>query len=57
MLGQKVKTLINGEQEAGYYTVNWDGTNEFGSKVSSGIYIYRIIAGKNVSTMKMNLLK
>ncbi|MGK9475332.1 FlgD immunoglobulin-like domain containing protein [Melioribacter sp. OK-6-Me] len=57
MLGQVVKTLVDQEQEAGYYTVRWDGTNDFGSKVSSGIYIYRITAGKYTSTMKMNLLK
>lgn len=57
MLGQKVKTLLSGEQEAGFYTVRWDGTNELGSRVSSGIYIYRIEAGKYTSTMKMNLLK
>jgi len=57
MLGQVVKTLVDQEQEAGYYTVRWDGTNNFGSKVSSGIYIYRIVAGKYTSTMKMNLLK
>lgn len=57
MLGQKVKTLLNGMQDAGYYTVNWDGSNDLGSKVSSGIYIYRISAGKYNATMKMNLLK
>lgn len=57
MLGQKVKTLIDNEQEAGYYTVRWDGTNESGSKVTSGIYIYRLTAGKFTSTIKMNLLK
>jgi len=57
MLGQKVRTLIDGEQEAGYYSVRWDGTNDFGSKVSSGIYIYRLQAGNFVKTMKMNLMK
>jgi hypothetical protein len=57
MLGQVVKTLVNQEQEAGYYTIRWNGTNEFGGKVSSGIYIYRIIAGDFISTVKMNLLK
>ncbi|MCX7797094.1 MAG: T9SS type A sorting domain-containing protein [Melioribacter sp.] len=57
MLGQVVKTLVDQEQEAGYYTVRWDGTNDFGGKVASGIYIYRIVAGKYTSTMKMNLLK
>jgi fibronectin-binding autotransporter adhesin len=57
MLGQKVRTIMDGMQDAGYYTVNWDGTNDLGSKVSSGIYIYRISAGKYNATMKMNLLK
>jgi flagellar hook assembly protein FlgD len=57
LLGQKVKTLVDSEQEAGYYTVRWDGTNDMGSKVSSGIYIYRVQSGNFVSTMKMNLLK
>ncbi len=44
-LGQKVKTLIFGFQEAGYHTVTWDGTNEAGQSVSSGIYFYQIQAG------------
>jgi len=57
MLGQVVKTLIDNEQEAGFYTVKWDGTNNYGGKVSSGIYIYRLNAGKFMSTLKMNLLK
>ncbi|MDF1611784.1 FlgD immunoglobulin-like domain containing protein [Stygiobacter electus] len=57
MLGQKVRTLVDAQQEAGYYSVRWDGTNDFGSKVSSGIYIYRLQAGNFVQTMKMNLMK
>ncbi len=57
MLGQQVKTLINAQQDAGFYTISWDGTNGYGSKVSSGIYIYRLQAGKFTSTIKMNLLK
>ncbi|MDP2035775.1 MAG: T9SS type A sorting domain-containing protein [Ignavibacteria bacterium] len=57
MLGQRVRTLVDGIQDAGFYTVRWDGSNEFGSKVASGIYIYRLQAGSFVSTMKMNLMK
>jgi len=57
ILGQAVRTLVNAEQESGFYTVRWDGTNDFGGKVSSGIYIYRISAGNFTSTVKMNLLK
>lgn len=57
MLGQQVKSLVNVEQEAGFYTVQWNGMNDYGVKVASGIYIYRISAGKFSSTIKMNLLK
>ncbi|MCX6152514.1 MAG: T9SS type A sorting domain-containing protein [Ignavibacteriales bacterium] len=57
LLGQKVKTLFNGQQEAGFYTMEWNGTNEYGQQISSGMYIYRIEAGSFVSTKKMNLLK
>jgi len=59
VLGREVKTLINGEQPAGVYRLNWNGDNNFGSKVASGIYIYRIEAGsgKFIQTKKMILLK
>ncbi len=58
MLGQVVKTLVNGtQQQAGYYDATWDGLNNFGQQVSSGIYIYRLEAGPFVKTLKMNLLK
>ncbi len=57
MLGQRIRTLVDREQEAGYYTASWDGTNDFGYKVSSGIYIYRLSTDNFISTIKMNLLK
>ncbi len=57
MLGQEVKTLVNGNRQAGTYSVQWDGNNETGQKVSSGAYIYRVIAGENVVVKKMLLLK
>ena len=57
MLGQEVKTLVNGEKNAGTYNVQWRGDNNFGVKVSSGTYIYRVIAGQNIFTKKMILLK
>jgi len=55
--GQKVKTLINAYQSTNYYTIKWNGLNEVGSKVSSGVYLYRIEAGEFVKTNKMLLLK
>ena len=40
ILGQRVKTLINSRQEAGFNRVMWDGTNDAGEAVASGMYIY-----------------
>lgn len=55
--GREVKTLVQGFQGAGTYTVNWNGTNDAGAKVASGIYLYRLQAGEFVQTRKMVLLK
>jgi hypothetical protein len=59
ILGREVKTLINREQPAGVYSITWNGDNNFGSKIASGVYIYRIEAGsgKFNQTKKMILLK
>ena len=40
--GKKIMTLVNETQEAGYYSVSWNGKNENDLEVSSGVYIYRI---------------
>ena len=56
-LGQKVKTLINKNHSFGNYSVYWNGTNEMGTPVSSGIYIYRLQAGNFVQSRKMMLIK
>ena len=57
MMGQQVKTLIDGTQIAGHHTAVWDGRDAHGSVVSSGIYIYRIKAGDFLEHRKMVLLK
>jgi len=57
MLGQEVKTLVNEQKNAGTFNVQWRGDNNFGSKVSSGTYIYRVIAGAHIFAKKMILLK
>lgn len=44
ILGQKVRTLVNAFETAGYKSVVWDGKNEFGHPVGSGVYIYRLSA-------------
>jgi len=58
VLGEKVRTLIHGQTyEPGYYNVVWDGKDNNGRTASSGIYFYRIVAGQNVKTVKMLLMK
>jgi hypothetical protein len=57
VLGQKVKSLVDEDMAPGKYTKDWDGTNVTGSKVSSGIYFYKMEAGSFVSTKKMVMLK
>jgi len=57
ILGQEVKTLLNTQSPAGFYSVQWNGENNFGQHVASGIYIYRVTAGQYVKSMKMVMLK
>jgi len=57
MLGQQVRVLVDAYQSAGTNTVIWDGRNENGEKVSSGIYFYKLQAGEFVQTKKMSLIK
>ena len=57
VLGHEINTLCNGKKPGGSYQVNWDGRNNEGKKVTSGIYIYRIQAGEFVESKKMILLQ
>ncbi len=57
MLGREVRTLVNGMTNAGYFESTWNGKNNDGVQVASGMYIYRIEAGSFVSSKKMMLLK
>ena len=58
MLGQQIRTLVNTHQDANYYTIEWDGTNDLGQTVGSGVYFYHIRAGKQFQeTRKMILLR
>jgi len=56
-LGQKIRTLAEGPQAAGAHTVQWNGCNDSGQHVSSGIYFYRLRSGTYVKTMKMVLFE
>ena len=55
--GQKVRTLVSGNQIPGTHLVVWDGQDDFGKTVSSGVYISRLTAGIHSATGKMLLLR
>jgi hypothetical protein len=57
VIGQRIRSLVGGEMGAGEYTVTWDGSDDNGSEIASGIYFYRISAGDFVQCRKMILLK
>ena len=57
MLGQEVRTLVDEEKKPGYYTVTWDGTNENGNEIPSGVYFYRLEVGDFSATKRMILMK
>lgn len=55
--GALVRTLVNDNREAGIYTLQWDGTTDSGIRVATGVYFYRMVAGNEVQTRRMTLLK
>jgi hypothetical protein len=57
LLGREVKRLVNSEQTAGYKSIQWDATNDAGSPVSAGLYLYTIQVGEFRQTKKMVLMK
>lgn len=57
LLGQNVRTLLNGTFEVGSHTVTWDGRADNGTAVASGVYLYRLQSGNYSLTKKMTLMK
>jgi enterochelin esterase-like enzyme len=59
LAGQRVATLVQGRRDAGTYTVRWDGTDDAGHTLASGVYLYRLQTGngKQVETRKLLLLR
>jgi hypothetical protein len=57
LLGREVKTLVRDFQAPGHYTVSWDGRNENGQAVASGIYIYTLRVGQEELRKQMLMLK
>ncbi len=57
ILGREIKSLINDELNSGTHKIIWDGKNNFGNSVNSGIYIYKVKATNKILTGKMILQK
>ena len=57
IMGRIVRTLINSQQNAGFKSIQWNATNDAGSQLSAGLYLYKIQADNFVQTRKMVLLK
>jgi len=57
ILGQRVATLVDERQEAGYHQIVWDGRDRNGELCAAGVYFYQLSAGDFVAAKKMVLLK
>lgn len=57
LLGEEVRTLVDEHREAGYHTLSWEGRDNFGKPVASGVYLYQLRAGGFSQVKRMSLLR
>jgi flagellar hook assembly protein FlgD len=57
LLGQRVRTLVDGVVSPGYHEAVWDGRNEAGQQVESGVFFYRLRTGETSLVKKMLFVK
>ena len=57
ILGREVRTLVNDQQQPGLHSVQWDGRNNAGQPVASGLYLSRLVVGEKTQVNKMTLVK
>jgi len=55
--GKKIKTIVDEERDAGFYPISWNGNNDAGNAVGSGIYIVHMKSGKYTNTKKIIVIK
>lgn len=55
--GQRIRTLLSGRKEAGSHSLAWDGKNDVGDEVASGLYLYKLRAGEFFQSHKMILIR
>ena len=57
LMGHKVSELVNTNMNSGFHNVSWNGTDNFGNTVSTGVYIYQLKTGNYSNTQKMLFIK
>lgn len=57
LLGQRVRTLVQGATKPGRHAVRWDGRDQAGRQVGTGVYVYRLVVGNHRLTRKLLVLK
>ncbi|MEO8168870.1 MAG: T9SS type A sorting domain-containing protein, partial [bacterium] len=57
LLGQKVRTLVNERNYPGQFRVSWNGTDDRGVGVATGVYLYRLVVGNEIQTRRLMFLK
>jgi hypothetical protein len=55
--GRRIRTLADRQMEGGRHTMHWNGMNDAGGNVSSGVYLYRLVCGKKVLTRKLVMMR
>ncbi|MCY3758354.1 MAG: T9SS type A sorting domain-containing protein [Acidobacteria bacterium] len=55
--GQRVTVLRQGPQQAGFHRIHWDGRDDMGRSLASGVYLYRLVSAETVLTRKLTLLR
>lgn len=55
--GEEVVTLVNGEKSAGLYNISWNGLDQSGRQVASGVYFYRLVVADRILVKKMVFLR
>jgi flagellar hook assembly protein FlgD len=55
--GQRVRTLFAGRQGKGRFDLTWDGTDRRGIPVNSGVYVVRLVAGRQMASQKVLILR
>jgi hypothetical protein len=57
VMGQQVRTLVSDHRAAGYHAVTWNGRDDRGKAVASGVYLYRLAVGGDVMVKRMTLVR